>query len=281
MALNRSAAILAAVVSLPAVMQAHRQWMLPSSTVLSNSDAWVTIDAAVSNELFYFDHVPLRVANLNIIGPDGAAVRAENMSTGKYRTTFDVHLTQSGTYKVALVNNSVFATWMEKGEQKMWRGTADAFKTAVPDGAEGLKTSRMNSRVEVFITAGKPGGKAIEPTGAGLELKPITHPNDLVVGEAATFQLLQDGKPAAGLEVTLIPGGIRYRDQLHEVKLTTDDQGKFTTTFKAPGMYWMNAATGAARRPGGEGSGAGSGGPIRMPTGNRASYTATFEVLPQ
>ena len=36
---------------------AHRQWVLPSSTVLSAADPWVTVDAAVSNELFYFDHV--------------------------------------------------------------------------------------------------------------------------------------------------------------------------------------------------------------------------------
>jgi uncharacterized GH25 family protein len=144
----------------------------------------------------------------------------------------------------------------------------------------------MNSRVEVFVTAGKPNKKALEPTGVGLELAPITHPNDLVVGEPASFQLLKDGKPATNLEVTLIPGGIRYRDQLNEAKLKTDAEGKFTTTFKAPGMYWMNATVGAAGRPsgaggpGGQGPG-GPGGPMRMPAGDRASYTATLEVLPQ
>lgn len=35
---------------------------------------------------------------------------------------------------------------------------------------------------------------------------PVTHPNDLVNGEAATFQMLLDGKPAAGLEVTVTKG---------------------------------------------------------------------------
>jgi len=38
-------------------------------------------------------------------------------------------------------------------------------------------------------------------------------------------------------------------------------------------MYWINATTGAAR--------GGPGGPMRMPVGDRASYTATIEVLPQ
>jgi hypothetical protein len=59
--------------------------MLPSSTVLS-TDGWITVDAAVSNELFYFDHVPLRLQSLMITGPDGAASRRRTpplVSTGR------------------------------------------------------------------------------------------------------------------------------------------------------------------------------------------------------
>jgi uncharacterized GH25 family protein len=252
---------------------AHRQWLLPSSTVLSSTNGWVTVDAAVSNELFYFDHVPLRLTNLFITGPDGATVKAENPATGKYRSTFDIHLEQPGTYRIAMINNSMFANWTENGQPKTWRGSEQAFKTEVPANAEGLKVSRMNGRVETFVTAGKPTSKALQPTGAGLELVPITHPNDLVVGEAARFQLVRDGKPASDLEVTLIPGGIRYRDQLNEMKVKTDAQGNFSVTFKSPGMYWINATVGGG--PGGGGPGRGA------PGGDRASYTATIEVMPQ
>lgn len=269
MSLHRTVLMLVTLVSLPVALQAHRQWMLPSSTVLSNPEGWVTIDAAVSNELFYFDHVPLRITNLRITAPDGSPVKEENVSTGKYRTTFDVHLRQPGTYKIALVSNAVFATWKDaSGETRMWRGSADA-RPEIPAGASDLRTSRISSRVEVFVTAGKPTRKALEPVGAGLEMAPVTHPNDLFAGEPAVFQFLQDGKPAADLEVTLIPGGIRYRDQLNEIKATTDAQGKITVTFKDPGMYWMNAVRSAG------------GGPARMPAGDRATYTATLEVLPQ
>lgn len=257
---------LALFIGLSASLHAHRQWLLPSSTVLSSADPWVTIDAAVSNELFYFDHVPLRLANLNVTGPDGAPVQPQNTATGKYRSTFDLNLKKPGTYRIALVNNAVFASWTENGQQKNWRGAAEAFAKEVPKDAPGLQVSQMASRVEVFVTSGKPTRDALTPTGMGLELIPISHPNDLVAGEAATFQLLVDGKPAAGLEVTIIPGGIRYRDQLHEQKLTTAADGKVTATFKEPGMYWINATTGA---------------PGRTRTGNRASYSATLEVLPQ
>ena len=37
--------------------------------------------------------------------------KAENAATGKYRSTFDLHLTQPGTYRVAVVNNGLFASY--------------------------------------------------------------------------------------------------------------------------------------------------------------------------
>ena len=51
---------LALAVCLPLSAQAHRAWMLPSATVLSGEEPWITVDAAVSNDLFYFEHVPMR-----------------------------------------------------------------------------------------------------------------------------------------------------------------------------------------------------------------------------
>jgi uncharacterized protein with PQ loop repeat len=39
---------------------AHRPWMLPTSTIVENKEAWVTIDGAISEGLFDVDHMPLR-----------------------------------------------------------------------------------------------------------------------------------------------------------------------------------------------------------------------------
>ena len=272
-------AAMAIAAAVPGSLWAHRQWMLPSSTILSKADSWITVDAAVSNELFYFDHVPLRTTGFVITAPDGSTVQPQNLSTGKYRTTFDVHLAMPGTYRIASVSSTAFARWTENGEAKTWRGDATQLAKNVPAGAQELKTSKMTNRVEVFATAGKPDTKALAPTGVGLELVPVTHPNDLVTGEKATFQFLNNGKPAAGLEVTVIPGGIRYRDQLKEQKVTTDEAGKFTVTFPEPGMYWLNATVGAAQR--GPGGGPGGMRGMMMPAGDRANYVATLEVLPQ
>src|SRR3546814_11157477 len=89
------------------------------------------------------------------------------------------------------------------------------------------------------------------PGGKGLELQPVTHPNDLVTGEAGQFRFLLDGKPAAGVKVTVLPGGIRYRNRLNQMDLTADADGLVSINWPAPGMSWMQASLedAAARTP--------------------------------
>ena len=148
-------AALAVAACLPVAGHAHKAWLLPSATV-STVDQWITVDAAVSNDLFYFNHVPLRIDGLVITAPDGSTVKPENLATGKYRTTFDLHLTRNGTYKLANVNHGLFANYEENGAPKRWRGTAENFAREVPADAKNLQVSQSAGRVETFVTAGKP-----------------------------------------------------------------------------------------------------------------------------
>ena len=277
--------VLALCIGVPLTAQAHRSWMLPSATVVSGDNVWVTVDAAVSNDLFYFEHFPLRLANvgepgealremrggrpanLDITAPDGSKVKPENGSIGRYRSTFDIHLTQKGTYKIAALNDGIFASYKQGGQTKRWRGAAEEFPKALPADAQDVNATQVDSRMEVFVTSGKPTRDILKTTGRGLEMEPVTHPNDLVSGSAATFRLVLDGKAAADLKVTIIPGGNRYRDKLGEMTLTTDKDGKFSVTWPSPGMYWMEASVrGSSELKG-----------IKQ---RRANYIATFEVLP-
>jgi len=274
-------------IGLPLSAQAHRAWLLPSATILSgDGDLWVTVDAAVSNDLFYFEHQPMRIANLGtkpettgarggpgaqltVTAPDGSKVEALNGSTGRYRSSFDVPLKQKGTYKVALINEGVFASYKEGGQVKRWRGAAENFAREVPQNAQDLQASFLQSRIETFVTSGKPTKDTLTITGSGLELAPVTHPNDLTAGNAATFQLMLDGKPASNVKISVVPGGNRYRDKLGEMNLTTDAEGKFTVKWPESGMYWMEAVVRDEAAP------------IKEVKQRRAGYSATFEVLPQ
>ncbi|OZA72840.1 MAG: nickel transporter, partial [Caulobacter sp. 39-67-4] len=197
--------------TLPMSANAHRGWMVPSFTVLSGDGSWVTVDAAISNELFYPDHRAMRLDGVVVTAPDGSISKLQNASTGQYRSTFDVQLNQAGTWKIGSASNSVTASWTENGEIKRFRGSAADFAKAVPAGATDLKTIKGSNRNETYVTRDKPSTDVFKPTGKGLELVPVTHPTDIVATEAATFKFLLDGKPAAGLEVTFVPGGARWR----------------------------------------------------------------------
>ena len=266
----RIAAALAFSAVVPVAAHAHKAWLLPSSTVLSGKDDLaVTVDAAASNDLFYFDHRPLRLDNLVVTGPDGAKVAAENASTGKYRSTFDVPLKAPGTYRVALAMEGAFARYKEDGKDKRWRGRAENIVKEIPATATDLVVTQSVRRIETFVTAGNPDEAALKPVGVGLELEPITHPNDLVENSEAEFRLLLDGKPAPGVKVEIVRGGIRYRNQLGETTVTTGDDGVFKVTWPEAGMYWLEANVSDDKTT------------LKDAKERRAGYSATLEVLPE
>jgi uncharacterized GH25 family protein len=287
--------------ALPFAAQAHRGWIAPTATVLSGESAWVSFDAAISNELFYADHNAMRLDGVVVSLPDGTTAKPQNALTAKYRSTFDVQLSKPGTYKIGTASSTIMASWTEGGEVKRFRGSPEDFAKQVPAGATDLKTIKSFNRNETFVTRDAPTDTVFKPTGKGLELVPVTPPNDLVAGEAATFKFLLDGKPAADLEVTFAPGNSRYRATPGDFKVKTGADGSFKVTLPEAGLYWMNATvrTGeTGRRGGGEGGGPGGpGGPGGGPgmggpggaqqgpatplagNGMSASYTATLEAL--
>jgi uncharacterized GH25 family protein len=296
-----AAIALIAAFAAPMAAQAHRQWILPSSTVLSGADGWVGVDGGISNGVFIADHAAMRLDNVKVTAPDGSDVATEHAQQGQYRSTFDVHLTQPGTYRIANASSGVNATWTLNGTPGRYRGAAEGLAAAIPAGATDVVSAPSSSRLETYVTLGNTSTDIFKPTGVGIELAPITHPNDLVAGEAASFQLLRNGQPLADADVTVARGGTRYRDNPEELTVKTDADGKFSVTWPEAGLYWVNttwrpAGTPAPREGGGEGprppaaAGApgapaagpgGPGGPGRGgPPVEMASYTVVLEVLP-
>lgn len=255
---------------------AHKPWLLPSSTMVDGKEPWVTVDAAISEDLFDIDHQPLKLDNIAVTGPDGAKVELLNASTGRLRSTFDIKMSKPGTYKVAMVQQNVSGSYKLNGEQKRFRGTEETLAKDVPADAQEVKLTRTSSRLETFVSANQADTAVFKPSGIGLELVPVTHPNDMRAGEKATWRFLLDGKPAANQAFSLIPGGVRYRGTLGEIRQSTDAKGEITFTLPNAGMYlvsssWPAAVPGAAPTPGQ---------PPQMPP-RRATYAATVEVLPQ
>jgi uncharacterized GH25 family protein len=268
--------IAAAALAIPAAASAQRMWMLPSATVVSGTESWVTVDAAVSNDLFFFDHQPLRLEQMKVWQPDGSAGQLQNESTGRYRSTFDVQLNKPGTWKIGTAMSGVMGSFKVNGEEKRVGGRggpprpgmpAPLTVADIPADATDVKLTENSTRNEIFVTAGEPTTTVFAPTNTGLELAPITHPDELVSGEAAKFRFLIDGKPAANLKVTVIPGGKRYRDAEGAMELTTGADGVLSVTWPSAGMYWLNATATDAKTT------------TPRATQRRMSYVTTLEVL--
>ena len=260
--------LLLAALALPFAAQAHTAWLLPSATVLPVK-AWVTVDAGISTDAFIANHNPLKLDTLVITAPDGSTVAPENALTGKFRSTFDVNLALPGTYRLTVLNSGLNASYELNGEKKRWRGKAENMAKEIPAEATKLEVGETLGRVETFVTDGPKSLDALKPTGKGLELLPVTHPTDLFNGETATFKLLLDGAPAVGQKLSVVRGGMRYRNQQNEIEATTDATGAFSITWPEAGPYLLSASATDDKVS------------TKSATQRRLTYTASFEVLPQ
>lgn len=267
--MKHTLATLAALSSLLVSIDSHaaRAWLLPSQTILAKSGGWVAVDAAMADDLFSVNQAAMNVDTLIITGPDGKPVAPQNVAKSRTRSSFDLELRQAGTYRVSVVDDAVVARWEEDGKPKRWRGNATELTAGIPPNAAKLEVEQVLRRTETFVSVGTPS--ALTAGGKGLELVPVSHPNDLYAGEPARFRFVLDGKPATNLEVTVIGGGTRYRDAPNELRLRTDANGEVTVQWPAAGLYWLDASIQdqAASVPN-----------VKR---RRATYNATLEVLGQ
>ncbi len=263
-------AVALAAVSLSA--SAHRPWILAQINHVEAKEAWVVIDGAVSDNLFEIDHQPLNMSGATVTGPDGVTIPAPVAVMGHQRSSFDLRMAQDGTYKVSLVSTIVQASYKDKasGEIKRFRGSEEAYAKEVPAGADELRAVTMQSRLETYASANRQSNGALKMTGVGLELVPLTHPTDLRAGETARWRFTLDGKPLANHPFSLIPGGVRYRGVLGELRLSTDARGEASVTLPAAGMVWLNAVYPAQTPAPGEGPA----------ISRRYSYAGTLTIMP-
>lgn len=260
-------AALSALMLLSPAAQAHKRWLLPSHTVVSDTQ-WITLDTSASNDIFFVDKA-FPLDGVRVTGPDGKDGEIDNRLEGHRRSVFDVHLSQQGSYRISLFRPLYVALYEQDGERHHQRGDSpDALLEGVPEGATEVRISEVVSHLETFATVGAPTTKGLAPTGKGLELAPVTHPNDLYAGETARFRFLVDGQPVSGLEVEVMPAGTRYRDSQDAWTVTTNDQGEVSLQWPGPGRYYLEASHGDDRAD------------HPKANGRRLQYMGTFEVLP-
>lgn len=263
---------------------AHDRYLLPSHTVLSGeSGQAVGFQASISNDMFHADR-PLgdngsgkvspslkgffSTIQPTILLPDGKAVQHPFVQAFARFSAGDFILQESGTYRFSLPQPNLIMTTFKNADGT--GGRRFGTQPDIPEGVSDVKTTKIYSRVETFVTLNKPTRNAWEPEGAGLELSGKSHPNDLFVGETLHFQLFFDGKPLnAPCEVTVVQGATRHRNARNDQMLKTAADGQFQVSFPHAGYYLVKADLDL---PGEPGSGIDA---------HSASLFVTLEVFPE
>ncbi|HCG5487815.1 TPA: DUF4198 domain-containing protein [Vibrio parahaemolyticus] len=238
------ASVMAMGLAAATTAQAHPRWVLPSHfTVSKEGGDWLTFDVTASHGTFVFDK-PAGSEQAFVIMPDGRSERPNFVIRGKRRSMFDFFFVEEGTHKVAINNEPSYYTQYKAGRRdtvKWVRANKAERADVLPEKTRDVVTQLSYTRAESYITVGKPTEKALEIEGKLLELKPLTHPSDIIEGEVVTFQFFFDGKPQQGVTAEITREGTLYRNHQEQIDVVSDKDGKITFTPDVAGRYLMKA----------------------------------------
>ncbi|MDA0385358.1 DUF4198 domain-containing protein [Vibrio owensii] len=238
------ASVMAMGLAAATTAQAHPRWVLPSHfTVSKEGGDWLTFDVTASHGTFVFDK-PAGSEQAFVIMPDGRSERPNFVVRGKRRSMFDFFFVEEGTHKVAINNQPSYYTQYKAGRRDTvkWAKASKADRVSViPEKARDVVTQLSYTRAESYVTVGMPTEKALEIEGKLLEMKPITHPSDIIEGEEVTFQFFFNGEPQQGVTAEITREGTLYRNHQEQIDVVSDKDGKITFTPDVAGRYLMKA----------------------------------------
>ncbi|MFA0521770.1 DUF4198 domain-containing protein, partial [Vibrio sp. 10N.222.55.E8] len=157
---------------------------------------WLTFDVTASHGTFVFDK-PAGSENAQVIMPDGRSERPNFVVRGKRRSIFDFYFEEEGTHKVAINNEPSYYTHYKAGRRdtvKRIKANKADRDSVLPKESRDVVTQLSFTRAESYITVGKPSDSVFKIEGKLLEMKPVTHPSDIIEGEPVTFQFFYNGE---------------------------------------------------------------------------------------
>ncbi|WP_440886603.1 DUF4198 domain-containing protein [Vibrio campbellii] len=238
------ASVMAMGLAAATTAQAHPRWVLPSHfTVSKEGGDWLTFDVTASHGTFVFDK-PAGSEQAFVIMPDGRSERPNFVVRGKRRSMFDFYFEEEGTHKVAINNQPSYYTQYKAGRRDTvkWAKASKADRASViPEKARDVVTQLSYTRAESYVTVGMPTEKALELEGKLLEMKPLTHPSDIIEGEEVIFQFFFNGEPQQGVTAEITREGTLYRNHQEQIDVVSDKDGKITFTPELAGRYLMKA----------------------------------------
>ncbi|WP_337880921.1 DUF4198 domain-containing protein [Rheinheimera sp.] len=225
---------MAALLLASAAAVAHTPYLAPESFEPVNN--WVTLDAAFA-EKFFLPEVKFDQSEFSVTQPDGQKVKPSELFVGKTRTMLAHEVKAEGTYRFSTGQRygAVFRSWQQDGKVKNSRDPNEA----VPAGARLLAHFQSVTLAETYVSKGAPDKAALKPSGQGLELEFISHPNDLYIDTPVRARLLFNGKGLAGQKVELFQAGQTEPESKAVQQLTSNAQGDIEFSVKNKGSYLL------------------------------------------
>lgn len=262
----KSLTLLAAAVlgAAAATASAHTPYLAPSDFA-PHAGQTVALDASFA-ETFFVPEAAFDDSRFAITRPDGSAAAPDAVHVMKTRTVAEYTLpVGNGTYRLSTGPRlgALFRTWELDGKRESSRDAS----AKIPAGAKVIADFQSLTLAETYVSVGTPDRKALAAHGTGLEFVPVTHPDDLYVGEGFEFVVQYDGKPLANQKVEVTEAVWTSDRKPQTLTLTTDAGGRVRLALQHAGTF---VALSRHRTP------APAGAPVAEYS---HSYTLTFRVL--
>lgn len=255
---------------------AHTPYLLPNT--FNPERPRVTVQGALTEDDYFNPDIALNVPSFQVTLPSGEQTQVAPAATLKDVTLIEAPLDAPGTYRIstgqyagrkqtlAQVDGKWLVVRQPRGGGPGGDGPPSIAQADVPAAAPRMESEQVQV-VETYVSKGAPTDAALKTTGEGFELKPMNHPNALYVDQGFAFQLLVDGKPAAGAPISVYRSGNIYDDKRIAVETRSDAQGMVKVSFAQPGVYMLTTRYPAVQRK-----------PDEAPPPHSYTYSLTFEV---
>jgi len=251
--LNQKLWAVAALSALSLTAQAHTPYLVPNLVHASNRRPIISLEVSATHNFFIPDGAFVD-STFSVTRPNGSVYTIPESDIHKLivRVTVEHQIKvaegedPAGTYRVVSGPRvgAPSRTWEVNGEVKRIRPNEE-----IPEGAVLKSHTQTISTMETYVTVGaarvaegqparpKPGTKALEATGKGLEIVTVSHPNELIVGDNFVFRVQLDGKPLANHKFNVVYSNMDLSGESSTVSLTTDSEGTVSYALEKAGVY--------------------------------------------
>lgn len=230
-----SAGYLAALIALTGPAAAHTGYLKPNLFNTPQRDH-VTVEASFTEEMFTPDIV-MKADDYHVVTPAGAKVKLASVTYLRDLAVFEVDMPETGTYRISTGLRTGATRKMALVNGK-WEAVRE--REGAPAGAR-VADAQSITRSDVYVSKGPASDKALTPAGVGLEIVPLAHPNRLDAGAALPVRLLLDGKPVAGVTISLQGPKLPDEEDGKAVTVTTDNDGKASVALPQEGTFLLLA----------------------------------------